>query len=124
MDEQGLIDAIFARRDDEDETARVYADWLEEHGQADRARLIRVEIEWRRAQGEERQRLDAEEKDLTARCVAALPVSAGLRKKVDFSFHRGLASVSPKQGAALTPANLRELAGIAFLKTLSSFDRL
>src|SRR5262245_23681579 len=125
VDEQALIDAIFARHD-EDDTALVYADWLEEHGQADRARLIRVEIELDRAslQGEDRSRLDSERQELDERCARVLPVSAGLRKKVGFSFRRGLASVWPKKDAALTPANLRELAAVACLKRLSHPDRL
>src|SRR5262249_59482941 len=42
--ERALIDAI---RDDPDDDLRrlVYADWLEEHGQAERAELIRVQVE-------------------------------------------------------------------------------
>ncbi len=51
-------------------------------------------------------------------------MSPGLRKKVSFSFRRGLASVWPNSGAVLTPANWRELASIPCLKSLSDFDRL
>src|SRR5262245_58438359 len=43
-DEQSFLDAIRAEPDDD--TARlVYADWLTEHGRADRAAFIRTEIE-------------------------------------------------------------------------------
>ena len=46
-DEQAFLDAIRAEPDDD--TARlVYADWLTENGQSDRAELIRVDIEWAR----------------------------------------------------------------------------
>jgi uncharacterized protein (TIGR02996 family) len=124
VDEQALIDAVFAHAD-EDDTPLVYADWLEEQGRTDRARLIRVEREFHSSPGgEERARLQAEIEELTKRCLATMPVSAGLRKKVTFSFRRGLASVHPKADTSLTAANFRELADIAFLRSLSDFERL
>src|SRR5439155_15143566 len=54
--ERALLAAI--REDPEDDAARlVYADWLEEQGQADRAELIRVKVRARRADGDEWQQL-------------------------------------------------------------------
>jgi uncharacterized protein (TIGR02996 family) len=42
-DERGLIDTI--RDDPDDDSARlVYADWLEEHGQSDRAEFMRLQL--------------------------------------------------------------------------------
>ena len=44
IENQALLSAILADPDD-DRPRLVYADWLEQHGQLDRARLIRVQIE-------------------------------------------------------------------------------
>jgi uncharacterized protein (TIGR02996 family) len=47
MSEQGFLEAIIAEPDD-DTHRLVYADWLEEHGHADRARFIRAQVEMAR----------------------------------------------------------------------------
>jgi uncharacterized protein (TIGR02996 family) len=57
-------DAFLAdiREHPEDDTSRlVYADWLEDHGQEDRATFIRVQIEWARRGGDGVLRQQAEE---------------------------------------------------------------
>src|SRR5262245_45655054 len=44
IENQAMLSAIIADPND-DRPRLVYADWLEKHGQLDRARLIRVQIE-------------------------------------------------------------------------------
>src|SRR5437588_361311 len=62
-DERGLIDAI--RDDPDDESARlVYADWLEENGQAERAEFVRLQLA--RAAGEATEESRHREKQLLA----------------------------------------------------------
>src|SRR5262249_22683139 len=41
--ERGLLDAILADPDD-DSLRRVYADWLDEHGEPERAEVIRLQL--------------------------------------------------------------------------------
>src|SRR4051794_512751 len=42
-EERGLLDAIAAHPDD-DHDRRVYADWLEDHGDAARAEFVRIQL--------------------------------------------------------------------------------
>jgi uncharacterized protein (TIGR02996 family) len=87
-DEDGLLEAIIAAP--EDELPRlVYADWLEDHGETDRAALLR--------QGEE---ADAA---LVARATPAIPKEfAGIVHRVQFE--RGLLTVRVQMRGLLTKA--------------------
>lgn len=58
-----LLRAVFAAPDD-DGPRRVYADWLEEHGERPRAELIHVQCELARASGPCRDELAARERQL------------------------------------------------------------
>jgi uncharacterized protein (TIGR02996 family) len=99
IDEQALLSTIIADPDD-DRPRLVYADWLEEHGQRDRARLIRVQIELERlpANTEAPTALQVEEEQLEAVCKKSLPQLDGITWG---SFDRGLVrSVYPDTPAA------------------------
>jgi uncharacterized protein (TIGR02996 family) len=119
MDEQTFLDQLLTSP--ANDTALVYADWLEEHGQADRARLIRAELraeacdyseEWREA--------EAEKGRLTKRCTEAFgPLCAKFR----FDWSRGLATatvVKPR----LAEGDLRGLGRFPHLTTLRGFEQL
>lgn len=88
LDDQALLSTILADPDD-DRPRLVYADWLQEHGQLDQARLIRVQIELARlsADAGERSALQVEEEQLEAACESALPQLDGINWG---SFERGL----------------------------------
>ena len=88
IDEQALLSTIIADPDD-DRPRLVYADWLEEHGQRDRARLIRVQIELARLpdNAEAPTALQSEEEQLEAVCEKSLPQLDGITWG---SFERGL----------------------------------
>jgi uncharacterized protein (TIGR02996 family) len=64
---QTLLNAIVENPDD-DAVRLVYSDWLEEHGQADRAEFVRVQIELARGKASEarRERLRRRERELLA----------------------------------------------------------
>src|SRR6476661_7167875 len=68
-DAQALLSTI-AAPPDADLPRLIYADWLEEHGQLDRARLIRVQIELARLPDNEGEptALQVEEEQLLAAC--------------------------------------------------------
>ncbi len=87
IDDQALLSAIIADPDD-DRLRLVYADWLEEHGQRDRARLIRVQIELAHGpnNADDTIALRAEEEQLEAACEKALPQLDGISWG---SFERG-----------------------------------
>ena len=88
IDDQALLSAIIADPDD-DRPRLVYADWLEEHGQRDRARLIRVQIELAHGpdNADDTRGLRAEEEQLEAACENALPRLDGITWG---GFERGL----------------------------------
>jgi len=106
IDEPSLLATIVADPDD-DRPRLVYADWLEEHGQRDRARLIRVQIELAHApdDADDTRGLRAEEERLEAACEKALPQLDGITWG---GFERGLVrSVHPA-----TPAAFHRHAGV------------
>jgi uncharacterized protein (TIGR02996 family) len=96
-EEQALLAAIRDRPDD-DALRLVYADWLEEHCDADRAELVRVQVELARLPwvdeeyfvDERRERLRRRERALLERhqerWLAGLPRCWGVK----WQFHRGL----------------------------------
>ena len=88
IEEPSLLATILANLDD-DRPRLVYADWLEEHGQLDRARLIRVQIELAHMpdNSDEPSGLRAEEEQLEAACEKALPRLEGISWG---NFERGL----------------------------------
>ena len=109
MDEQVLLSTIIAAPDD-DRPRLAYADWLDERGRRDRARLIRVQIELARLPRSEGEptALEVEEEQLEAVCAESMPRLDGIEWG---GFYRGLVeSVFPD-----TPASFRRHAGsIAF----------
>jgi uncharacterized protein (TIGR02996 family) len=114
-DERGFIDALLWGRDDA--TALVYADWLEENGQPERAGLLRAQTEHDKGHSSEAvQRL----RESADRCTAVLALSASLRKKLRFHWQRGLLWVTIADGANLSQANLDGLARLPFLTTLGN----
>ena len=99
IENQALLSAILADPDD-DRPRLVYADWLERHGQFDRARLIRVQIELARQpdDAEAASAMQVEEEQLEAACKNALPQLDGITWG---GFERGLVrSVYPATPAA------------------------
>src|SRR5262249_29627029 len=74
---------------DNDRPRLVYADWLEQHGQCDRARLIRVQIERAHMPDNrsETSALQVEEEQLGAVCEKSLPQLDGISWR---GFERGL----------------------------------
>jgi uncharacterized protein (TIGR02996 family) len=101
IENQALLSAILADPDD-DRPRLVYADWLEQHGQFDRARLIRVQIELARLpdNAEAATALQIEEEQLEAACEKTLPQLEGIRWG---GFERGLV----RSVYAATPAAFR-----------------
>jgi uncharacterized protein (TIGR02996 family) len=96
-DAPALLEAIRAAPDD-DAPRLVYADWLDEHGQPERAEFIRVQCELaRRKSPELRQR----EKELQARHHDnfAGPLAAS---HLRFRFHRGFANGFGHTGVFVT----------------------
>jgi uncharacterized protein (TIGR02996 family) len=124
MDEQAFLNEIFAHPESDD-ALRVYADWLEDRGETDRARLIRVELE-RRAlpAGDPRDsELMREQSELERRWLT-LRVPAALRKKFYFHYHRALAGAEVRGDVEPTAADMRALGRLPDVKTLIDFDRL
>jgi uncharacterized protein (TIGR02996 family) len=120
-DEQRFIDEITADPDASD-VPLVFADWLDEHGQADRAELIRAELRLRKLEGSEWQQLNARVGKLRKRCSAVF--SAGVRKKFDLHWERGLVYAQVHSDARLTAADLRDLARFPCLTELRGFETL
>jgi uncharacterized protein (TIGR02996 family) len=128
VDEQALINAVFDSPDETD-SAQVYADWLDEHGQPDRAALIRARIEFDRTETPEALR---QEQRLRERCTSALALSVGLRRKMTFDWEHGLLAATVRAGRseiaaeerALSDKDLAELASFPFLKTINAFECL
>jgi uncharacterized protein (TIGR02996 family) len=121
MENQALLSAIIADPND-DRPRLIYADWLEKHGQFDRAQLIRVQIELARLpdNAEAAIALQIEEEQLEAACEKTLPQLDGIRWG---GFERGLVSAV----YAATPAAFRHHASsIANLGSVHrvSFDTL
>jgi uncharacterized protein (TIGR02996 family) len=84
-EERGLLEAV--RAEPEDDAPRlVYADWLDEHGQAERAELVRVQLALER-DGPSAPLL-ARERDILSRRAAE---GAGPLADVGLRFDRGLA---------------------------------
>jgi uncharacterized protein (TIGR02996 family) len=88
IENQLLLSAILANPDD-DRPRLVYADWLEQYGQLDRSRLIRVQIELERLpdDAEAAAALRVEEEQLEAACEKSLPQLEGIEWG---SFVRGM----------------------------------
>jgi uncharacterized protein (TIGR02996 family) len=87
-DEHALLEAIRADPED-DEPRLVYADWLEENGQAERAELIRVQLA--RQADVHNEQLYARERQILARHAAAW---LGPLADAGLCFCRGLATAS------------------------------
>lgn len=110
-DEDGLLEAIIAAPED-DLPRLVYADWLEEHGDADRAALIRLSCA--PAPGEQA-------KALEKRCTPAIPKE--LAETVHWvRFDRGLLEARVQMRGLLTKAF--QAAGPPWLKSIRLFRLL
>jgi uncharacterized protein (TIGR02996 family) len=86
-DEPALLAAI-ADRPDDDTPRLVYADWLDDHGAADRAEFIRLQCMLARDHEDDpaaAERADELENQHRIRWLAGVPTGPGLR----WSFHRG-----------------------------------
>jgi uncharacterized protein (TIGR02996 family) len=117
-DERAFIDALLWGHD-ADATALVYADWLEENGQPDRAALIRAEVDCHNhSSAEAIQRMQ----ECTRRCDAALPLSVALRKKLNLRWGGGL--LEAYLDGSLSEANLDELARVPVLTKLHHAENL
>jgi uncharacterized protein (TIGR02996 family) len=121
IENQALLSDIIADPDD-DRPRLVYADWLEQHGQFARARLIRVQIELARLPDKTKapSALQLEEEQLEAACAKTLPQLEGITWG---GFDRGLvSSVCPA-----TPIEFRHhassIAGVGSVHRVS-FDKL
>ena len=147
-EEDALLAAIYANHDD-DTPRLVYADWLDEHDQPERAEFIRVQIElasqedqrsaeFSRLWNRQDELLKAHEKEWTAH------LGSFDREKVWFDFRRGfpdqltvrdgapadfrIISRVPGlrrldvEGGALSPAVLRAVAALSQLDALSIYS--
>jgi uncharacterized protein (TIGR02996 family) len=90
MSEEGFLQAI-AEAPEDDTPRLVYADWLEEHGQPERAEFIRLQCELARVEEDEvhpaqEDRVRELEKAHREEWLADLPAPEG----VHWGFHRGL----------------------------------
>jgi uncharacterized protein (TIGR02996 family) len=120
-DERRFIDQIMADPDDPD-LPLVYADWLDEHGQPDRAELIRVELRPPNVSGDEWTRFRERRDELEERC--AEPLGRTLRKKIELRWSAGLLGVRVRREARLTAADLRKMAALPHLTELLGIERL
>ena len=116
IDEQVLLSTIIAAPDD-DRPRLAYADWLEEHGQRDRARLIRVQIELARLPENKGDptALQIEVEQLEAVCEKTLPPLEGITWG---SFERGIV----RSVYADTPATFHRHASC--IAEMGAVDRL
>src|SRR5262245_8051242 len=103
-EERRFIDQIAADPDARD-APLVYADWLDEHGQTDRAALIRAEAHAGAVSGEDFVRACQRRDELRRRCTAGFGPALG--EKFEFEWKRGLARVRVKSGARLSAAEVR-----------------
>jgi uncharacterized protein (TIGR02996 family) len=97
-EDAAFLQAIIANPDD-DSLRLIYADWLEEHGQADRAAFIRVQCElvrpaldeqrWQELRARERQLLDEHEKEWAAPVQNLFPDGEASLGGLRFYFRRG-----------------------------------
>src|SRR5258708_40135707 len=120
IENHALLSAILADLDD-DRPRLLYADWLEQRGQFDRARLIRVQIELARLpdNAEAATALQIEEEQLEAACEKTLPQLEGISWG---GFERGLV----RSVYAATPAAFRHhassIANVGCVRC-ASFDK-
>ncbi len=93
-DEQGILEDVLAHPDD-DAPRLVYADWLDEHGQAERGEFIRAQVALARPDlpAPERERLQRRERQLldehAATWLGDLAEPFLERLDVRFAFARG-----------------------------------
>src|SRR5262245_17112655 len=120
IENEALSAAILADPDD-DRPRLVYADWLEQHGQFDRARLIRVQIETARLPDdtEPPTALQVEEEQLLEACEKALPRLEGITFG---GFERGLASSVHAATPAAFRRHARSIAAVGLVRRVS-FDK-
>src|SRR5262245_3475564 len=87
--QRDLLAAIAAAPDD-DGVRLVYADWLEDHGQHDRAQLIRIQcrLACLSPRHRDRQALEDQERELLGRHQAAWDLECGTGVSVG-QYHRG-----------------------------------
>jgi uncharacterized protein (TIGR02996 family) len=88
-EERGLLDAIAANPDD-DHDRRVYADWLEDHGEAARAEFVRIQLALARLPEDHPQRTALLTRERGLLFDHELDWTVGLRHLVDrWEFRRG-----------------------------------
>src|SRR5581483_11308551 len=87
-DQQALLAAILAQPDD-DTPRLVYADWLDENGQPDRAAFVRAQIEAARAEPYSKQARAAEKRAGAIREKRRHTWAAPLPGTYDIDFERG-----------------------------------
>ncbi len=120
IDDEALLSTIIADPDD-DRPRLVYADWLEQHGQLDRARLIRVQIELAHLpdNDDEPTALQVEEEQLEAACEKTLPQLEGITWG---GFERGLVRSVCADSPAAFRRHASSIADVGSVHRLS-FDK-
>jgi uncharacterized protein (TIGR02996 family) len=123
-EERPFIDQIMADPKAKD-APLVYADWLDEHGQADRARLIRDEIAGRPDGYSDDQWWEERHcREEFVQRVTAETFSLALCKKFQFEWEHGLARAYVRRGARPTPAEVGRLAGFPYLTEFRGLGEL
>ncbi len=116
--EAGLLHAIYTNPDD-DVPRLVYADWLEEHDQLERAEYIRVQIELDRLEDQE-ESYELSHREYELRTAQMVPLLADLdplkRERVQILFERGFPeSLTIHDGIPTDFRILRSLPGLRSL---------
>jgi uncharacterized protein (TIGR02996 family) len=114
-DEAALLAAILAHPD-EDTPRLVYADWLDEHGQHDRAEFIRIQCDPAADEAAEDRAVELEERN-RAKWLAGLPLFPGAR----WEFRRGFPEFLDAPGEAFLEC-YDAFARSPWLRFLSLYD--
>ncbi len=132
-EEAALIRSVVASPDD-DTPRLVYADWLDEHGRADRARLIRVQCQSEVLRAEEQALLDGHYREWGGELYdygadswifhRGFPEEITIHLDHFLETHADLNALTPLRRLTLTCANDDELAELAALPVLKQVRAL
>jgi uncharacterized protein (TIGR02996 family) len=125
-DEAFVLDIVAGP--DGDAPRLIYADWLEDHGLAERAELIRVQVEWARMAvfNDRRRWLHARQRDLLAArgtewLLQEWPLAANADPRVR-TFERGFVAELSLWGRGLGDRGVRAVATSPRLALLTALD--